>query len=426
MKVGEVVGEEWLSEGKPLEGVRVLAIEQMQALPYATQLLARLGADVVKVEHPVTGDSGRGSLPPVEDSDGRAVGPTYLRNNLCKRSISVDLKQPEGIELIRRLVPRFDVVGENFRSGTLERLGLGYETLSALHPGLIYLSVSGFGNLHDSPYRAWGAYAPIGEAMAGLYEDRREPGEPYKVSPVGPLGDTGSALFATIGILAALRQRERTGHGQYVDIAMFDAMVAMADTVPSFWSLGVRPDGEWFRRIGGIVNVFQAKDGAFVLQAIREHQLAAVAHTVGHPEWLEDERLAERTDWTARVETLLRPAIEAWASDKTMLEACEILNERGVASGPCFGAEQIVTDAHVRSRNMLVEVPRPDSDEPLLLAGNPVKLSQVAEGPLTRWPTLGEHTDSVLREELGLGAADLSALRAKGVIGSQRGSQEDE
>ena len=109
-----------------------------------------------------------------------------------------------------------------------------------------------------------------------------------------------------------------------------------------------------------------------------------------------------------------------------MIEACEILNERGVASGPCFGAEQIVTDAHVRARNMLVEVPRPDSSDPLLLAGNPVKFSRVAEGPLTRWPTLGEHTDAVLGEELGLGAADLSALREKGVIGSQRGSHEDE
>jgi len=416
MKVGEVVGEEWLSEGKPLTGVRILAIEQMQALPYATQLLARMGADVVKVEHPVTGDAGRGSLPPIQDSDGRAVGPTYLRNNLCKQSIAIDLKKPEGVELIKKLVPRFDVVGENFRSGTLERLGLGYDVLSAIHPGLVYISVSGFGNLNDSPYSAWGAYAPIGEAMAGFYEDRRDPGEAHKVSPVGTLGDTGSALFAVIGILAALRQRERTGHGQYVDIAMFDAMVAMADTVPSFWSLGVRPDGEWFRRIGGIVSVFKAKDGAFVLQAVREHQLEAVARTVGHPEWLEDERLAERVGWTAQVEALIRPAIEAWARDKTMIEACEILNAEGIASGPCFGAEQIVHDAHVHARNMLVEVPRPDSAEPLLLAGNPVKMACVAEGPVTRWPTLGEHTESVLRDDLGLSDEDVSDLRAKGVI----------
>ena len=421
MKVGEVVGEQWLSEGKPLEGVRILAIEQMQALPYATQLLARMGADVVKVEHPVTGDSGRGSLPPVKDSDGRAVGPTYLRNNLCKKSIAVDLKKPEGIELIKKLVPRFDVLGENFRGGTLERLGLGYDVLRAIHPGLIYISVSGFGNLHPSPYSAWGAYAPIGEAMGGFYEDRRDPGEKHKVSPAGTLGDTGSALFASIGILAALRQRERTGHGQYVDIAMFDAMVAMADTVPSFWSLGVRPDGEWFRRVGGIVNVFKAKDGHFVLQAIRDHQLQAVAHTVGHPEWLEDERLAERAAWTAQLEPLLRPAIEEWASDKTMLEACNALNAQGVASGPCFGAEQIVNDPHVRARNMIVEVPRPDSTEPLLLVGNPVKMSQVAEGPVTRWPTLGEHTESVLREDLGLRDADLSELRAKGVIPGAEG-----
>ena len=138
--------------------------------------LARMGAEVVKVEHPVHGDSGRASLPPVRDSDGRSVGPTYLRNNLCKKSIAIDLKSPRGVELIKRLVPRFDVLGENFRGGTLERLGLGYRTLSEIHPGLIYISVSGFGNLHPSPYASWGAYAPIGEAMGGLYEDRREPG----------------------------------------------------------------------------------------------------------------------------------------------------------------------------------------------------------------------------------------------------------
>ena len=141
----------------PLDGVRVLAAEQMQSLPFATQLLARLGADVVKVEHPVHGESGRQSTPAMLDPQGRSVGATYLRNNLGKRSVGLDLKSPEGRELFLRLVPRFDVVAENFKAGTMDRLGLGYDAVSAVHPGAIYVSVSGFGNTVDTPYRDWPA-----------------------------------------------------------------------------------------------------------------------------------------------------------------------------------------------------------------------------------------------------------------------------
>ena len=195
MRIGQVVESRDGGSGKPLEGIRILAAEQMQALPYATQLMAHLGADVVKVENPSTGDSARGSRPTVVDVDGRDVGATYLRNNLSKRSIAIDLKSAEGKELFKRLVPRFDVVAENFKPGTLERLGIGYETLSALHPPLIFVSVSGFGNLSPSPYTEWPAYAPIVEAMAGLYEAaRRSPEEAPRIGVAGSLGDIGSSL----------------------------------------------------------------------------------------------------------------------------------------------------------------------------------------------------------------------------------------
>ncbi len=415
MKTGEIRNEELLPNGKPLDGVRVLAIEQMQALPFATQLLGRLGADVVKVEHPVTGDSGRGSKPAVADVDGNEVGATYLRNNLGKRSISVDLKHPEGVALIKRLVPRFDVVGENFKTGTMERLGLGYSVLSELHPGLIYLSVSGFGNLRPTPYAEWGAYAPIAEAMAGFYEARRQPGERPPFGGAGALGDIGSSLFAAIGTLAALRHRDRTGQGQQVDVAMYDAMVAMADVVPFFWSMGMRDKGPR-RGPPGIVNVFQAKDGFFMLQCIRDHQLVALAKAIDRPEWLDDPRLEARADWSTHLDDIVRPAIEGWAADKTMLEACMHLNSRGVACGPCNGAEQVINDVHVQDHDMLIEVPRPDSDEPLLVVGNPIKLSKTADGPVDRWPTLGQHTDQVLRDDAGLADDEIAGLREAGVI----------
>src|SRR4051795_11253549 len=226
MRLGDITNPDAQQHGKPLDGVRVLAAEQMQALPYATQMLARLGADVVKVEHPVHGESGRGATPAMLDPEGRTVGATYLRNNFNKRSVGIDLKTPEGRELFLALVPRFDVVAENFKPGTMDRMGLGYDAIAAHHAGAIYVSISGFGNTVATPYRDWPAYASIVEAMSGIY-DYRPPGEPPVTIPVGALGDISSALFGVIGILAALRHREATGVGQYVDIAMYDSVVAM-------------------------------------------------------------------------------------------------------------------------------------------------------------------------------------------------------
>src|SRR5699024_10092797 len=165
MQIGDIENEAALPFGKPLEGVRVLALEQMQALPYATQLLGRLGAEVVKVENPRGGDSGRGSLPAMTDPDGRSVGATFLRNNLSKRSICVDLKSPEGRQLILDLAPHFDVVAENSKAGAMDRLGLGYDDIAAVDPRVIYVSVSGFG-ASGSPYHRSPAYAPIAEAMS--------------------------------------------------------------------------------------------------------------------------------------------------------------------------------------------------------------------------------------------------------------------
>src|SRR3954469_20842026 len=178
MQLGDVVNPDAAANGKPLDGVRVLALEQMQALPWGTQLLARLGADVVKVEHPKGGESGRASLPAMTDPEGRSIGATFLRNNLNKRSVAIDLKHPEGRELVLQLAPKFDVFAENFKAGTLRRLRLGYDALAAVHPACIYLSVSGFGNTISSPYDSWPAYAPIVEAMSGIYDFKQQGDRP--------------------------------------------------------------------------------------------------------------------------------------------------------------------------------------------------------------------------------------------------------
>jgi formyl-CoA transferase len=414
MRIGEIANEQAVQYGKPLEGVRVLAIEQMQALPFATQLLARLGADVVKVEHPLDGESGRGALPAMVDRAGKRAGATFVRNNLDKRSVGIDLKQPEGRDLVLRLAPHFDVFAENFKAGALRKLGLGYDDIAAVHPKVVYLSVSGFGNTTSSPYDAWPAYAPIAEAMSGLYEYKRLGDDPPLVGPAGALGDIGTSLFGAIGVLAALRHRDRTGEGQYVDVAMYDSMVAMADLVVNFWSMGLRPGG-----LGPllIMDGFRARDGWFIVQVGREHQFERLAHIIGHPEWLDDERFATREGWRVHLEGTIRPAIESWAAGKSKVEASDELARAGIAAGPSNTALDVINDPHVATRDMLVELPRVDGvADPVLIPGNPIKMSKTAQGPETEPPCVGEHTDDVLRAELAIGDDELEKLRAAGVI----------
>jgi crotonobetainyl-CoA:carnitine CoA-transferase CaiB-like acyl-CoA transferase len=418
MQLGDVVNGDAAPYGRPLDGVRVLAAEQMQALPYATQLLARLGADVVKIEHPGSGESGRGSFPHMVDPDGRTVGATFLRNNLNKRSVAIDLKRPEGRELFLSLVPGFDVVCENFKAGTMARLGLGYDVIAERHPAAIYLSLSGFGNTVETPYRDWPAYASIVEAMSGIYVYKREPGRGPRANPVGALGDISSALFGTIGVLAALRHRDRTGEGQQIDVAMFDAVMAMTDIVTNLWSMGIH--GQVEDEIKAIVDTFAAGDGWFVLQCVRPQHFTALADVIGRPAWNDDPRFATSAGWVANIGEV-RAAIEAWAAPMTRFEAAAALSAAGLAAGPCLTPPEVIADPHVAARNMLVETPRTDDPEdalgPILVPGNPVKMSRVAEGPETRVPWLGEHTAEVLAAELGLGEDDLAKLRAEGVVG---------
>jgi crotonobetainyl-CoA:carnitine CoA-transferase CaiB-like acyl-CoA transferase len=414
VQLGDIANADAQRFGKPLDGVRVLAAEQMQALPYATQMLARLGADVVKVEHPGHGESGRASSPAMRDPHGRTVGATYLRNNFGKRSVGVDLKTLEGRELFLALAGRFDVVAENFKPGTMDRMGLGYADVAARAPRVIYASISGFGNTADSPYRDWPAYASIVEAMSGIYDYRHPDGPPVTI-PVGALGDISSALFGVVGILAALRHRDRTGEGQYVDIAMFDAMVAMTDIVMNFWSLGVRPEPD--KGLEVICEGFRASDGYVVVQIVREHQFFRLAELVGHPEWTHDPRFATRAGWGPALEAEIRPAVDAWAAKRTKLAAAQELTAAGIVAGPSNRAPDVIADPHLAARHMIVEMPRTDGvAEPVLVPGNPVKLSKMTEGPETRVPWVGEHTAEVLEAELGLSGEDIAGLRSRGVV----------
>jgi formyl-CoA transferase len=400
----------------PLGGVTVLAAEQMHALPHATQLLACMGAEVIKVEAP-GGESGRASKPTLRDRDGRETGSTFIRNNLGKSSIAINLKREAGRELFLRLARGVDVVAENFRPGTADRLGIGFDAIRALHPAVVYVSISGFGNRSDppSPYREWAAYAPIVEGMSGLFEYSRNDDDPPRPALAGALGDTAAGLYASIGVLAALRDRDRTGKGCRVDISMYDSMIAVADVVhPS--SMGVEPN----RTLEGIgiLHAFRAKDGWFTVEVVREPHFPRFATAVGHPEWLEDERLSTRAGWSHHMEDVIRPGVEAWAAEIGKLEAATRLAEAGVASGPVNNAQDIRNDPHVKARSFLHEIETGDRAEPVAVVGNPIAFQPAPPEPRepARWPTVGEHTEQVLGERLGLDAGEIRALREEGCI----------
>lgn len=400
----------------PLAGVTILSAEQMHALPHATQLLAFLGADVIKVE-PIGGESGRAGKPSLTDRDGRPTGSTFIRNNLDKASIAVDLKSDTGRDLFLRLAETVDVVAENFRPGTADRLGIGFEAVRAVNPAAVYVSISGFGNQADppSPYREWPAYAPIVEGMAGLYEYSRRGEEPPRLALAGALGDTGAGLYAVIGLLAALHERTRTGTGCHVDIAMYDAMIALADVV-HLSSMGVVPH----RALEGIgiLHSFRARDGWFTVEVVREAHFPRFAETVGRPEWTADPRLAERAGWSEHMDDVIRPGVEAWAADRTKLEAATVLARAGVAAGPVNDADDVRTDPHVRERGLVHELARPGDAPSVAVVGNPITLHREgpANAPPRTWPTLGEDTERILCERLGLTPDAVADLKSRGVL----------
>lgn len=417
MKLGDIANPAFADRPRPLAGIRVLAAEQMAALPFATQLMARLGADVVKVERPGTGEAARHSQPAIADPEGRPVGATFLRYNLNKRSVTIDLSDPRGAELFLRLAPRFDVVCQNFRAGAADSLGIGYEAVRAAHPGVVYLSVSGFGNGPESPYRDMAAYSSSVEAMSGVYEYKRRPDSPPTANPVGPLGDLSAGLFGTVGVLAALRQRDQPGPdfglGQHVDMAMLDATIAMTDMVTTFYSMGIPDDASHEL---GIVETFTAGQGHFVLLVIRDHQFERLAEITGNLGWLNDSRLATRRGWVVHLDGVLRPEIERWAADKTSREAAAVLSAAGLAAAPSLTSAEVCADPHVAARDMIVTMTPPGGGNPVFIPGNPIKMSHTAQGPETRVPWLGEHTDEVLNAELGVSPGELAQLRADGLI----------
>jgi crotonobetainyl-CoA:carnitine CoA-transferase CaiB-like acyl-CoA transferase len=417
------------STPRSMEGVRVLDLSRVLAGPWSTQILADLGADVIKVERPAGdghpgGDDTRGWGPPfLKDRDGHDTHDAayYLGTNRNKRSITVDIARPEGQALIRRLVRQCDVFVENYKVGDMMRYGLDSRALLALNPRLVYCSITGFGQ--TGPYRERAGYDYAAQGMGGLMsvtgpsradiDDNAPGGGPQKVGVA--VADLFTGLYATVGILAALRHRDRTGQGQAIDMALLDSQVAMlANLGAGYLTTGVAPQraGNAHQNIVPY-QVFEVADGHLILAVGNDGQYAKFCDVIGRPELARDPRFARNADRVRNRETLV-PMLAAELKKRPRREWLEALEAAKVPCGPINDLADVFADPHVRARGMAIDLPHPLAGSvrlvasPLKLGGTPV---QYRRAP----PLLGADTDAVLGE-LGLDPDEIAALRAARAI----------
>ncbi|MDO8768556.1 MAG: CoA transferase [Burkholderiaceae bacterium] len=398
-----------------LKGLRILDLTHALAGPFCAQILADHGADVIKVE-PLEGDFFRRMGPFRDDDREHHFGGLFQSCNRNKRSIALDLKNPEGRAAFKTLVKDADGLIENFRAGVLDKLGLGYDVLKLINPRLVYTSIRGFGDKSggQSPYMNWPAFDIVAQAMGGwMGITGPDADHPYKVG--GGAGDTVPGLFAAFGTLAALWHARASGVGQYVDVAMADSILAMSELVVSQYAYrGVSPvptgNGiPGFAPFGTI----RVKDGLVAIAAPHDPQWLALCQIMGRPELSSDPRFtSEQLRWDNRNE--LYTAIENYTMQHTK-EALRSIFGGKVPFSPIYNAEEIFRDPHFAVRNMLPEVEHPGSATPTAVPGVPVKLSVTPGNVRHRAPLIGEHTREVLRQA-GLADADVDVLASQGAI----------
>jgi crotonobetainyl-CoA:carnitine CoA-transferase CaiB-like acyl-CoA transferase len=406
------------AEAGPLSGVRVLDLSRILGGPVATQLMGDLGADVIKIERPGAGDDTRQWGPPwLLDDSGASVGESayFLSANRNKRSVTIDLARPAGQELIRALAAHSDVLVENFKVGDLERFHLDYDSLKAELPRLVYCSISGFGQ--TGPYAARAGYDFLVQGLGGIMSVTGDPdGPPMKVGVA--VADVVCGLYATVAVLAGLRHRERTGEGQYIDLGLLDTQVAwLVNQGMNYLASGEPP-----RRLGNAhpnivpYQVFPASDGYFILAVGNDSQFRRFATFADAGHLADDPRFATNP---ARVRNRgeLVPALEALTRARPVTDWLTGLQAAGVPCGPVNDVRQVFDDPQVRHRGMQVEMPHPTArGGRVSLIGNPIRYSATPVQYRRAPPALGEQTDEVLQEILGLSEAERARLRAGGVI----------
>ena len=392
----------------PLDGIRVLDISRILSGPFTTMILADLGADVIKLEEPTNGDDTRQWAPPFQGEESAY----FLSVNRNKRGIAVDLKSDEGRGIAQRLADLADVLVENFRPGTAERLGLGYEELAKRNPRLIYASISGFGQ--TGPYASEPGYDAIAQALGGLMSVTGEMGRaPVRVG--NSAADIGAGMWAAIGVLAALHERGVTGRGRWIDISLLDGQIAWLTYLAS----GYFATGEVPQRYGSAhpsIVPYQAmptKDGHLMVAVGNDALWRKFATLLGLEALADDQRFATNPDRVRNRGSLI-PLLENALASRTSAEWSHDLAAVGIPAGPINSIDAALAHPQVEYRDMVLSVEHP-TEGTVRMVGSPIKLSGHTPAPSTAPPTLGEHTDEVLAE-LGFSRIDIRALHDTGVV----------
>jgi CoA:oxalate CoA-transferase len=393
---------------RPFDNLVVLDLTRVLAGPYAAMMLADYGADVIKIETPDSGD------------DSRAFGPFvgqesayFMSLNRGKRSMTLNLKSPEAVALFKEMAVKADIVLENYRPGTMEKFGLGYDVLKQINPGLIYVSCSGFGQ--SGPYMKKPAYDVIVQGMGGIMSiTGQEGGEPTKAG--ASIGDLAAGLFTMIGVTTALYTRQRTGHGQMVDVAMLDCQVAILENAIARYVTSGTVPGPIGNRHSSITpfDAFKAEDGYIIIAVGNDKLWSGFCRLVGRPELIEDERFksnSERTLNQAPLKAVLNQIFPA----RTVAQWIAALDAAGIPCGPINTIDRLLEDPQVKARDMIVDVVHPVAGH-LRMPGLPIKLSETPGEVSRPSPLLGQHTEEILAELLGFGAERVAALRASHAI----------
>lgn len=405
---------------RPLDGIRVLDLSRVLAGPWCTQNLADLGAEVIKIERPDTGDDTRAWGPPyLKLANGRdsSEAAYYLATNRGKKSVTVDITQAEGSALVQDLARHSDIVVENFKVGGLKKYGLDYASLKALNPGLIYCSVTGFGQ--DGPYASRAGYDFIAEGMGGLMSvtgerDDLPGGGPQKLGVAA--ADLMTGMYASIAVVAAVTHRLRTGEGQYIDMALLDSQVAMCSTMNMFYlTTGVPPTraGNAHQNIVPY-QTFATADGHVIVAVGNDSQFQLYCQTLGCSELSADARYATNSARVTNRATLI-PVLEKIMLTRKTHDWVSLLEEKSVPCGPINRMNEVFENPQVQHRQMQRELPHPLSGTVPTIA-SPMRFSATPVEYILPPPLLGQHTDEVLRDVLGMNPATLHALRQAHVI----------
>lgn len=404
----------------PFANLRVVDVTEALAGPYCSMLLGDLGADVIKIERPGTGDDTRGWGPPFLEAaqGGQMSDSTYFAScNRGKRSVTLDISRPEAQDIVRRLAMQCDVLTENYKVGDLERYGLGYARLHALNPRLVYCSITGYGQ--SGPYSVRAGYDPIAQAMGGLMSVT---GERDGVPGAGPqrvgvaVTDMMTAIYAVSGILAALLHRVGSGQGQHIDLALLDVQVAsMINIAQAYLSAGVVAQRNGNAHPSVVPSqAFDCADGQVMIAAGNDTQFAKLCEAVGRPELARDPRFA-RNQARVRNRELLTSTLDTLLREKPVAYWTETLAQAGVPCGPINDIAHVFEDPQVRHRGMRIEMAHPLAGA-LPLVGSALRLSATPVEYRLPPPLLGQHTDQVLTSLLGMEPDELDRLRQSGVL----------